>query len=99
MRIMMNKMKFRLMTLFIAALFFSRVDAANWPQWRGGNRDGIVTGKPWPADLKGQPPKLKWRIELESSYSSPILDGDTVYVTESAGKNEAMRALERKTGK
>ena len=74
-------------------------NAANWSQWRGPNRDGAVAGKLWPADLKNQHLKLKWRVELGASYSGPILDADTLYVTESAGSNEVVRALDRKNGK
>ena len=70
-----------------------------WNQWRGPNRDGVVEGKPWPTNLKEEHLKLKWRVELGSSYSGAILDKDTVYVTESAGNNEVVRALDRKNGR
>jgi outer membrane protein assembly factor BamB len=43
--------------------------------------------------------KLKWRVELGSSYSGAILDKDTVYVTESEGNNEVVCALDRKNGR
>ena len=89
----------KLIAGIILCSVFLNANAANWSQWRGENRDGTVAGKPWPADLKSQHLKLKWRAELGSSYSSPILDVDTVYVTESAGDNEVVRALDRKTGK
>jgi len=76
----------------------AKPDTDTWNQWRGPNRDGIVTGKPWPADLKDEHFKLKWRVELGSSYSGAILDNNTVYVTESKGSNEVVRALDRKSG-
>ena len=76
-----------------------KISLENWTQWRGLNRDGVVTGKSWPEDLKENHLNLKWRMELGSSYSGPILDADTVYVTESADSNEVVRALDRQTGK
>ena len=71
--------------------------AADWPQWRGPSRDGIVSGK-WPGDLE----KLEkvWHVELQPSYSSPVVVGDRVFTTETVSKKlERVRALDRKTGK
>src|SRR5258708_488594 len=50
------------------------VGAADWPQWRGPQRDGISqeTGllPEWPADG----PKLLWRVEdIGSGYSTPAV--------------------------
>jgi len=95
---------FSIQILFCFLLIASTTRGANpdtdaWNQWRGPNRDGIVAGKPWPADLKEEHLKLKWRVELGSSYSGAILDKDTVYVTESEGNNEVVRALDRKNGR
>jgi len=53
------------------------VDASDWPQWRGPNRDGICTEtsllKNWPEDG----PKLLWELNgLGTGYSSvAIVDG------------------------
>ena len=71
--------------------------AADWPQWRGPSRDGLVTGK-WPGDLE----KLEkvWHIELQPSYSSPVIVGERVFTTETVSKKlERVRALDRGTGK
>ena len=72
---------------------------SDWNQWRGPNRDGVVVGKPWPQDLKANHFSPAWRLELGSSYSGPVMDQATVYVTESSGNNEVVRALDRATGK
>ncbi|MEK0450800.1 MAG: hypothetical protein RL088_3068 [Verrucomicrobiota bacterium] len=82
------------------ALLLSSVlvsQAADWPQWRGPSRDGVVKGE-WPGDLE----KLErvWRVELQPSYSSPVVVGDRVFTTETVSKKlERVRALDRKTGK
>ena len=90
-----------LIVLFTAVISGNQIFAVemNWTQWRGPNRDGVVTGKIWPNDLKATHLAPKWRVELGSSYSGPIMDGDTVYVTESSGENEVVRALDRTNGK
>lgn len=49
----------------------------DWPQWRGPNRDGSVSGfrdpSPWPETLKQQ-----WRIEVGLGYATPLLVGQRV---------------------
>ena len=90
-----------LILLFTAVISGNHIFAfgMDWTQWRGPNRDGVVTGKIWPTDLKATHLAPKWRIELGSSYSGPIMDGDAIYVTESSEDNEVVRALDRTNGK
>lgn len=71
-----------------------------WPQWRGPTRDGQARGPAWPANLKRDCLKQRWRLELGPSYSGPIVASDRVFVTETRDrKTEMVRALDRKTGK
>jgi outer membrane protein assembly factor BamB len=71
--------------------------AADWPQWRGPTRDGVVQGK-WPADLEKM--ERIWRVGLQPSYSSPVVIGDRVFTTETVSKKlERVRAFDRTTGK
>jgi outer membrane protein assembly factor BamB len=71
-----------------------------WPQWRGPNRDGMVSGPDWPTALKGDSLKLLWRVPLGPSYSGPIVASDRVFVTETKDKSvEIVRALDRASGK
>ena len=93
------KMKY---TAFLTLLSIAlSLQAEDWTQWRGANRDGVVGGKKWPATLGESNLKLKWRIELGSSYSGALLDKDTVYITESTAgnKTDTVQALDRTTGK
>ena len=69
-----------------------------WPQWRGPNRDGSSPGSPFPDKLDSL--KQIWRVELGPSYSGPVVLADRVIVTETSdAKTEAVRALDRDTGK
>lgn len=83
--------------LFSAALAL----AADWPQWRGPNRDGVSaeTGllKEWPKDG----PKLLWQIhDLGSGYSTPAVVGDRLYVISNTGMDdEHVQALSAADGK
>jgi outer membrane protein assembly factor BamB len=55
--------------------------AADWPQWRGPNRDGksadtgLLTS--WPKDG----PKLLWKLDdIGTGYGSPAVVGDRIYL-------------------
>ncbi len=71
-----------------------------WDQWRGPTRDGLVTGSNWPTSLAEDTLTPLWRVELDASYSGPIVSASAVFVTGTADKtNEVACALDRKTGK
>jgi len=74
--------------------------AADWPQWRGPNRDGISseTGllDVWP---KGGPP-LVWKIGgLGEGYSSPAIASGRLFVQGQQGDEEYVLAFDAATGK
>ena len=75
--------------------------AATWPQWRGPTRDGQAAISPtWPDRLDDRTLVQKWRVDLEPSYSGPIVSEDRVFVTETRDKQtEVVQALSRATGK
>jgi len=74
--------------------------AADWPQWRGPNRDGVSkeTGlrKEWPAEG----PKLRWQApKLGGGYSTPAVAAGRVFVQTTRGEEEFATALDEKDGK
>jgi len=72
---------------------------ADWPQWRGPNRDGQVGGEKWPARLEKSSLRELWRRALGPSYSGPIVTEALVFTTETRDKeSEVVLALDRKTG-
>lgn len=75
-------------------------DVVSWPQWRGPARTGIIEAAPWPERLDGDHLQQVWKVELDNSYSGPIVSGDRVFVTETRdAKTEYVQALDRTTGK
>ncbi|HCE01733.1 MAG TPA: serine/threonine protein kinase [Acidobacteria bacterium] len=79
------------------AMFAHQAAAQDWPQWRGPNRDGSVTGfnapAVWPASLNEQ-----WKVDVGFGYASPILIGDVVYMFTRQGDDEVMTALDAGSG-
>ncbi|HEX3998561.1 MAG TPA: PQQ-binding-like beta-propeller repeat protein [Pirellulales bacterium] len=80
-----------------AALAATVAVAADWPQWRGPQRDGISqeTGllQEWPKDG----PKLLWQIkDAGSGFSTPSVVGDRLYFLGNKGLDDefvAARAI------
>ncbi|MGD8786695.1 MAG: PQQ-binding-like beta-propeller repeat protein [Phycisphaerales bacterium] len=73
----------------------SVLQSADWPQWRGPNRDGISaeTGllKQWPP---AGPPLLWEKAGLGEGYSSVAVVGDIIYATGKIDANEYCTALD-----
>ena len=98
-------MKFRF--LFVATALLLSVasaalaqSAANWPQWRGPNRDGISkeTGllKQWPAEG----PPLAWKaVGAGRGYSSFAISNGKLYTMGLRGDREFVIAFDVATGK
>ncbi|MHC4121482.1 MAG: PQQ-binding-like beta-propeller repeat protein [Planctomycetota bacterium] len=73
-------------TLVLVAIVISTMvvsgRGADWPQWRGPNRDGV-----WPEDgiverfAQRQLP-IRWRAKIGSGYSGPTVADRRVYVTD-----------------
>ena len=86
-----------LFTLTIQAFAQS---AAEWPQWRGANRDGISkeTGllKQWPAD---GPPLFGRRVVQEDGYSTFSISKGRMYTMGLRGDREFIVAFDAATGK
>ncbi|MCC6231374.1 MAG: PQQ-like beta-propeller repeat protein [Verrucomicrobiales bacterium] len=74
---------------------------ADWPQWRGPTRDGVLPDAgPWPSSLQEGELVRRWRVPMGPSYSGPLLVGDRVYTTESKDQShEVVLALDRQEGR
>lgn len=72
--------------------------AQDWPQWRGPQRDGVVTGfrapKSWPEALK-----QRWKISVGTGHASPVVSGGRVYLISRQGEQEVVAAYDLATGK
>lgn len=82
------------------SLFVMAGHAADWPQWRGPQRNGVSqeTGllAEWPKDG----PRLLWSVaDLGAGYSTPAVVGDRLYVLGNEGlENEFVQARSAKNG-
>jgi outer membrane protein assembly factor BamB len=72
--------------------------SADFPQWRGPNRDGAAPSftppRAWPDKLTP-----KWRVEVGLGYATPILVGSRVFMFSRVADDEVMRAIDGDSGK
>jgi len=83
--------------IMILALTTSAI-AQDWPQWRGANRDGNVTGfkapQTWPKELKQE-----WKITVGLGDAGPVLVGKKLYSFSRQGTDEILLCLDAVSGK
>ena len=88
--------------LLPAVCFFlsASVQGADWPQWRGPERNGVSKEigllKSWPAS---GPPLVWTYTECGAGYSGPAIVGDRLYIMGARGDTEFLLALDVKSGK
>lgn len=75
--------------------------SADWPQWRGPNRDGVSQETGLLAEWPKSGPKLLWEIdEAGGGYSTPSVVGDRIYLLGNEGlEDEFVRAFNVRDGK
>ncbi|HJR59710.1 MAG TPA: PQQ-binding-like beta-propeller repeat protein [Vicinamibacterales bacterium] len=71
---------------------------AQWPQWRGPNRDGVVAAANVPASWPASP-TLKWTQKVGEGYSTPVVADGRIFVHSRQDPDEVVTALDLATGK
>jgi len=76
----------------------ARQAATDVTQWRGPNRDGVVTGftapATWPESLT-----QRWKIDIGLGYATPLVVGNRLFVFSRQGDDEVMSAVDAASGK
>jgi len=76
----------------------SAIAATDTPQWRGPNRDAVVSDasipSTWPKALKEE-----WRVTVGVGHSSPVLSNGRLYVFARQGEEEVLLCLDAGSGK
>jgi outer membrane protein assembly factor BamB len=72
-------------------------DRPDWSRFRGPNGSGISTARRVPVAF-GPDTNLLWRLELPQGHSSPILQGNRIYLTGFRGDTLVTLAIDRDRG-
>ena len=81
----------------VTAASLSTAASAQWPQWRGPERNGTVAAAntpAWPAAWK-----RAWRVEIGEGYSSPVVASGRVFVHSRNDPDEIVTAIDLASGK
>ena len=86
------------LSVFLLSVSLLASQAQDWPQWRGTNRDGKVTGfiapQAWPQQLT-----QVWKVSVGLGDATPALVNNRLFVFTRQGENEILQCLDASTGK
>jgi outer membrane protein assembly factor BamB len=93
-------MRSTLIVLLVYLIVFLTFPAAaeNWTRFRGDNGSGVSGSKGLPTEFGPDKNKI-WEADIPFGRSSPVVDGDRIYVSATADGKLVTMALDRKTGK
>lgn len=84
-------------TISILIICAVSVSAQDWPQWRGANRESILTDfdapRAWPQELA-----QSWKVDVGLADATPALVNDRLYVFTRLGNREVLQCLNAATG-
>src|SRR5690348_16437091 len=90
----------KLAAVFLAGSLIqtSPLRSADWPQWRGPDRNGISTehvAAPWPVEG----PKVLWRASVGAGFSSISVSKGRGYTMSNANDQESVWCFDALTGR
>lgn len=81
-------MKTSFLSILALTILASSCPAADWLQFRGPNSSGVAVDDAGPTEFKGKD-SIAWSLNLPGrGLSSPLVIGDSVFVTCSSGPNQ-----------
>nr|NIP25680.1 PQQ-binding-like beta-propeller repeat protein [Phycisphaerae bacterium]NIS54452.1 PQQ-binding-like beta-propeller repeat protein [Phycisphaerae bacterium]NIU12092.1 PQQ-binding-like beta-propeller repeat protein [Phycisphaerae bacterium]NIU59951.1 PQQ-binding-like beta-propeller repeat protein [Phycisphaerae bacterium]NIV00529.1 PQQ-binding-like beta-propeller repeat protein [Phycisphaerae bacterium] len=92
----------RIIQFLILLSLYNLVNAADWPQWRGSNRDGTWNEKGLVEKFTTEQLPIRWRAKISNGYSGPTVAKGRVYITDrltSPEQVERVLCFDAMTGK
>ncbi|MHB1459026.1 MAG: PQQ-binding-like beta-propeller repeat protein [Armatimonadota bacterium] len=89
-----------LVTVLAMMLIQGMLSAADWPQFRGPNSDGISIEKGINKIWNQKPPALIWKTSMgDDGYAGASIVKDRLFIIDHNATQDIVRAIDMKTGK
>jgi len=85
--------------LGISAIVFSTAQAADWPNYRGSNCDGVSNETGFSASWPEEGPKILWNHSLGAGFASMAVSKGRVYAMGNIDDKDFLYCLDAETGK
>src|SRR5205807_9471962 len=72
---------------------------ADWPQWRGPERNGISAETGWLSHWPGSGPKRLWSAKVGEGFSNVAVANGRLYTAGNAANRDTVYCLNATTGK
>ncbi|MHC4805244.1 MAG: outer membrane protein assembly factor BamB family protein [Planctomycetota bacterium] len=82
----------------IWAGFYNTAGAANWPNWRGPNHNGISSETGWNATWPEGGPKVLWKKSIGTGFASMAVSNGRVYAMGNIDDKDILYCLDAETG-
>lgn len=82
-----------------ALVFATALDARDWPQWRGPDRNGISTETAWLTQWPAEGPKTAWRAQVGLGFSSFAVAGGRAVTLGHADDKDTVFCFDTGTGR
>ena len=89
---------FSLIALGSFSLVSSQAEAADWPQWRGLNRDSVSVESGWDP-LALNRPRIVWKARVGIGFSSAAVKDNYLYTMGNENNIDTVYCLDANTGK
>jgi outer membrane protein assembly factor BamB len=88
----------RISSVLVCVTLFSTASLrAQWPQWRGPSRDGVVASANVPASWP-EKPTIQWTVKAGEGYSTPVVGDGRVFLHSRQEPDEVVTALDLASG-
>jgi outer membrane protein assembly factor BamB len=82
----------------ICAGFCSTADAADWPNWRGPNYNGVSSETGWNSTWPKGGPKVPWKKSIGTGFASMAVSNGRIYAIGNIDDKDILYCLDAETG-
>ncbi|MCC7375660.1 MAG: PQQ-like beta-propeller repeat protein [Verrucomicrobiales bacterium] len=85
--------------LTLCSLASVAVHAADWPHWRGPDRNGISKEAGWKSDFAAEGPRVLWKADVGLGYATVTVAGGRAFTTGNKDEKDTIYCLDTESGK